>query len=205
MPSIASPSANTRPRFTMKSSRIAKPGRRSSRKTRTRRSPRAPGDAAPPAITKPTPSRFTSVPTDATTDEVMNYSLFAASKLLQKAANGTKLRTFSPVHRRQSRITRRVVSALYWIGKAKAREGKIDEAKQIAADTIKKYIGDPKRDAVEMLITQLAQLCAKKKRSSPEKRRRPANRRPDRDRGPAGANPADARATDSIACFSASE
>ena len=57
-----------------------------------------------------------------------------------------------------------MVSALYWIGKAKAHEGKIDEAKQLTADTIKKYIADPKRDAVEQLITQLAQLCVKKKK-----------------------------------------
>ena len=33
-----------------------------------------------------------------------------------------------------------VVSAIYWIGKARAHEGKIDEAKQLTADTIKKYI-----------------------------------------------------------------
>ena len=60
-----------------------------------------------------------------------------------------------------------VVSALYWIGKAKAHEGKIDEAKQLAADTIKKYIADQSKDAVEQLITQLAQLCVKKKPRSP--------------------------------------
>src|SRR5205085_11252651 len=56
-----------------------------------------------------------------------------------------------------------VVSAIYWIGKAKAHEGKTDEAKKLAADTIKKYISDPSREAVEQLITQLAQLCVKKK------------------------------------------
>ena len=43
-------------------------------------------------------------------------------------------------------------------------QGKIDEAKQLAAQTIKKYIADPNRDAVEQLITQLAQLCVKKKK-----------------------------------------
>ena len=56
-----------------------------------------------------------------------------------------------------------MIQALYWIGKAKAHEGKIDEAKKITADTIKKYIGNPQREAVEMLLTQLAQLCVKKK------------------------------------------
>ena len=57
-----------------------------------------------------------------------------------------------------------VISALFWIGKAKAHEGKIDEAKKLAADTIKKYIDDRNREAVEQLITQLTQLCVKKKR-----------------------------------------
>src|SRR5205814_6331439 len=56
-----------------------------------------------------------------------------------------------------------VISALYWIGKAKAHEGKMDEAKRLTADTIKKYIAAPNRDAVEMLLTQLAQLCVKRK------------------------------------------
>jgi TolA-binding protein len=58
-----------------------------------------------------------------------------------------------------------LISALYWVGKAKAHEGKMDEAKQITADTIKKYIGDPKREAVELLLTQMAQLCVKKKKT----------------------------------------
>ena len=56
-----------------------------------------------------------------------------------------------------------IISALYWIGKARAHEGKIDEAKELTADTIKKYIADPKRETVEQLITQLAQLCLQKK------------------------------------------
>ena len=60
------------------------------------------------------------------------------------------------------------MTAIYWIGKAKAHDGKIDEAKQLAADTIKKYIDDPNRDAVEQLITQLAQLCVKKKKPAGE-------------------------------------
>jgi TolA-binding protein len=67
-----------------------------------------------------------------------------------------------------------VVTAIYWIGKAKARDGKIEEAKQLAADTIKKYIDDPNRDAVEQLITQLAQLCVKKKKPADTETAAPA-------------------------------
>jgi len=100
----------------------------------------------------------------ATTDEVMNYSLFAASKLLQKRSEWNKVSELFSGFVKDKPDNPTVVSALYWIGKAKAHEGKIDEAKQLAADTIKKYIADPNRDAVEQLITQLAQLCVKKKK-----------------------------------------
>ncbi len=99
----------------------------------------------------------------ATTDEVMNYSLFAASKLLQKKGEWDKVGELFSGFIKDKPDNPTVVSAIYWIGKAKAHDGKIDEAKRLAADTIKKYITDPSRDAVEQLITQLAQLCVKKK------------------------------------------
>jgi len=99
----------------------------------------------------------------ATTDEVMNYSLFAASKLLQKQDQWDKVAELFSGFIKDKPDNPTAVSAIYWIGKAKAHEGKIEEAKQLAADTIKKYIADPSREAVEQLITQLAQLCGKKK------------------------------------------
>ncbi|MDQ2918991.1 MAG: tetratricopeptide repeat protein, partial [Verrucomicrobiota bacterium] len=99
----------------------------------------------------------------ASTDEVMNYSLFAASKLLQKRGDWKRVSDLFTGFIQEKPDHPTVISALYWIGKAKAHEGQIDEAKKISADTIKKYIGNPQREAVEMLLTQLAQLCAKKK------------------------------------------
>ncbi len=99
----------------------------------------------------------------AATDEVMNYSLFAANKLLQKTGEWSKVAELFSGFIRDKPDNPTVVSAIYWIGKAKAHQGQIDDAKQLTADTIRKYIADPKRDAVEQLITQLAQLCVKKK------------------------------------------
>jgi TolA-binding protein len=99
----------------------------------------------------------------ATTDEVMNYSLFAASKLLQKRGEWEKVADLFDEFIREKPDSPTVISAIYWIGKAKAHQGRLDEAKKISADTIKKYIDDPKREAVELLLTQLAQLCVKKK------------------------------------------
>ena len=102
----------------------------------------------------------------AATDEVVNYSLFAASKLLQKRGDWDKVADLFHEFIDLKPDSPTVISALYWIGKAKAHEGKNDEAKQLTADTIKKFIGDPNREAVELLLTQLAQLCVKRKPSS---------------------------------------
>ena len=100
----------------------------------------------------------------ASTEEVMNYSLFAASKLLQKRGEWDKVANLFNEFIQDKPENPTIISALYWIGKAKAHEGKTDEAKQITADTIKKYIGEPKREALELLLTQMAQLCVKKKK-----------------------------------------
>ena len=99
----------------------------------------------------------------AATNEVLNYSLFAASKLLQQQNAWDKVGKLFSGFIKDKPDHPTVVSAIYWIGKAKAHEGRLDEAKQFTADTIRKYIADPNRDAVEQLITQLAQLCVKKK------------------------------------------
>ncbi len=99
----------------------------------------------------------------ATTDEVLSYSLFAASKLLQKRGEWDKVAELFTGFIQDKPDNPAVLTALYWIGKAKAREGKIDEAKQLAASTVEKNIGDPNRDGVEQLLTQLAQFCVKKK------------------------------------------
>jgi TolA-binding protein len=103
----------------------------------------------------------------ATTAEVMNYSLFAASKLLQKRGEWEKVADLFNSFIQDKPESPTIISALYWVGKAKSHEGKIDEAKQITAETIKKYIGDPNREAVELLLTQMAQLCLKKKKAEP--------------------------------------
>jgi TolA-binding protein len=99
----------------------------------------------------------------ASTDEVLNYSLFAASGLLQKEGEWAKIAELFSRFVKDKPDNPTIALALFWIGKAKAHEGRIDEAKQLTAGTIKKYIADPKREAIEQLITQLAQLCLKKK------------------------------------------
>lgn len=104
----------------------------------------------------------------ATTDEVLNYSIFEAQKGMQKLGDWAGMdATFTEFVDKQPNHPL-VPMAMFWIGKAKAREGKPDEAKKFVADTVRKYIDDPARDAVEQLVAQLAQLCSKKKRPAAE-------------------------------------
>ncbi len=100
----------------------------------------------------------------ATTDEVLDYALFEASKQLQKLGQWPEVsKMFTDfVNERPDHPT--VVAAMYWIGKAKTREGKTEEAKTLLVEQLKRFINEPKREAVEQLLSQLAQLCAKRPR-----------------------------------------
>lgn len=99
----------------------------------------------------------------ATTDEVLNYSIMEANKLLQKRGDwetiGKMFEGFVKDHPDHPTD----VAAAYWIGRAKTKLGKPDEAKQFVADMVKKYIDDPKKEAVEQLLNQLVTLCVRKK------------------------------------------
>ena len=99
----------------------------------------------------------------ATSNDVVNYSLFAAQKLLQRKGEWEKMGQMFESFVRSKPDAPQVIAAIYWISKARVREGKVDEAKQFIAETVTKYIGEPNRDAVEQLLTQLAQLCVRKK------------------------------------------
>ena len=100
----------------------------------------------------------------ATTDEVLNYSLFEASKHLQKLGKWTEVSKMFEEFVRSKPDHPAVVSAMYWIGKARGKEGKIEEAKTFIVENLKKYIAEPKREAVELLLQQLAQFCSRRPR-----------------------------------------
>ncbi len=98
----------------------------------------------------------------ATSDEVSDYAIFAAQKLLQKAGDWERIGQVFETFLRDHPDRPSAVMAVYWIGKARSHQGRGDEAKTFVADTIKKYLADPDRDAVEALLTQLATLCVRK-------------------------------------------
>jgi tetratricopeptide (TPR) repeat protein len=99
---------------------------------------------------------------DATTDEVMVYSLFEASKQMQKAGMWEPMTTMFEEFVKKNPEHQAAVAGLYWIGRAKAKLGKVEEAKAFLIEQTRKYINEPKREAVESLLTQVAQLCLKR-------------------------------------------
>lgn len=98
------------------------------------------------------------------TDEVLNYSLFEASKQMQKLGRWDDVGKLFTEFVAEKPDHPAVVAAMYWIAKARAKEGRGDEAKVLLVDNLKKYIAEPKREAVEQLLSQLAQLCSKRVR-----------------------------------------
>ena len=103
----------------------------------------------------------------AATDEVLNYSLFEAAKIPQKRGEWDKVDALFEEFVKTHPDHPAVVQAAYWIGRAKAKLGRTDEAKQYLAGVVKKYLDDPRRDAVEPLLDQLATMCLRKKPPAP--------------------------------------
>jgi len=96
------------------------------------------------------------------TKEVLNYSIMAAAKILQKQAKWADIAAMFTEFVKNNPDHPTVVSAIFWIGRADIKLGKVEEGKQYMADTAKQYLNDPSREAVDEIITQLAQLYAHK-------------------------------------------
>ena len=100
----------------------------------------------------------------AKTDEVLSHGLFESSKYLQKQGKWPEVAAMFEDFVKDRPDHPAVITAMFWIAKARAKQGQTDEAKAFLVDNLKKYIGEPKREAVEPLLLQLAQLCAKRPR-----------------------------------------
>lgn len=61
-----------------------------------------------------------------------------------------------------------VINAAYWIGRLRAREGKVDAAISQMGEIARRYVTDPNRDAVERLLTQMAALLARNPKAGPD-------------------------------------
>jgi TolA-binding protein len=103
----------------------------------------------------------------ATTDEVLVYSIFEASKQMQKAGKWEALAAMFEEFVKKNPEHQAAVAGMYWIGRAKSKMGKTEEAKAFLSEQLTKYLNEPKRETVESLLNQLAQLCLKRPSAPP--------------------------------------
>ena len=97
-------------------------------------------------------------------EELLKYSLFKANEQYQKLNDWDEVvELFSNFVSKHPKHPANV-AAVYWVSKAKIKQGKTEEAKKYLADNILLNINDRWKDAVEQLISQLAQTCSKRSR-----------------------------------------
>lgn len=98
------------------------------------------------------------------TNELLQYALFEASKQLQKNSKWDEIADmftkFAEKHPKHPAAT----TAVFWVSKARVKQGKGVEAKSYIAKNILASINDRYNEAVEMMLALLAQTCSKKPR-----------------------------------------
>jgi tetratricopeptide (TPR) repeat protein len=96
--------------------------------------------------------------------ESQNYNLFEAIKLWQKHGDWVKIQTTLTEFVQAQPDHPSASTAKYWIGRALIKQRREPDAKQYYASEIKKFMTQPRRDAVEMMIRELTQLLGRKRR-----------------------------------------
>lgn len=100
----------------------------------------------------------------AKTEDVLNYAMENATDLYQALNRWGELADMWSTYLETHKESDNALKAIYWISRAKIRDNKVDEAKKLLADNIRPYISNPLKDQVEVLIQQLCQQMAPKKR-----------------------------------------
>jgi len=94
--------------------------------------------------------------------EVLQYSLFEANKQYQKFNKWDEIESmfkdFVKLHPKHPAV----VASVYWVSKAMMKQDRTEEAKSYLAQNILLTINDRNKDAVEQLLTALAQVCSKR-------------------------------------------
>ncbi|MGH8045607.1 MAG: tetratricopeptide repeat protein [Chthoniobacterales bacterium] len=95
-------------------------------------------------------------------DEVLNYALGEVGKIYQQQREWEKSIALFEEFIKENPKNPAVVSCAYYLARARAKLGQTEEAKKFLTETILKQVNNPENSSVERLITQLAQLTAKK-------------------------------------------
>ncbi len=103
----------------------------------------------------------------ATSTETIKYALFdGAQKLMQKKGDWEGMASMFEEFAKKNPDSPFTLLALYWIGKARVHQDRPDDAKKFLAASVKQFMPDRKRDAVEQILTLLVQLVAKRTASA---------------------------------------
>ena len=98
----------------------------------------------------------------AQTPDALSYGLFSAAKILQGEKRWSDIVDMFRRFLKANPDSPLLVESVVWIGRADVKLGKVDEARKFMADTAKLYLGDPSREAVDEILTQLAELYARR-------------------------------------------
>jgi len=99
----------------------------------------------------------------ATNPDTLKYALIdGACKQLQRKGDWEQEAAMLEEFVKKNPDSPLAITAYFEIGRALVRQHKVEEAKTFLAQTLKKYMGDPRRDDVEKILTQLVQICVKK-------------------------------------------
>ncbi|MFN0125132.1 MAG: tetratricopeptide repeat protein [Verrucomicrobiales bacterium] len=99
-------------------------------------------------------------------EETQIYNLFEAIKLWQKNSQWDKVKTTLSEFIAREPDHPSAATAKYWIGRSLSRQRLDEEAKQFYATEIKAYMTQPRKDGVEMMISELVRLLAKRKKTA---------------------------------------
>lgn len=100
----------------------------------------------------------------AETAELLKYSLMEANKQYQKLDRWDDIAAMFSDFAERHPDHPAAVAAVYWVSKARIKQGRAEEAKAYLAKNILLNINDRRKDAVEQLLSQLAQTCSKRPR-----------------------------------------
>ncbi len=95
-------------------------------------------------------------------NNVLNYSLFGAAKILEKQKKWNEVIKLCDDFIQNNPDNSLVVSAIAWIARGKVKLGQADEARDYMVSSVKKYLNEPQREAVEEILSQLARLSVTK-------------------------------------------
>ncbi len=99
-------------------------------------------------------------------EEILKYALFQANTEYQKRDRWKEIGEMFTDFTERHPDHPAALAAIYWVSKAKIKQGQSEEAKKFLASHILKNINDRRKDAVEQLVSQLAQSCSKRPRPS---------------------------------------